>query len=125
MDEIGETMPAAPKDFDTRMGIGVACQEAAKLGNPADGLLQGRGRSRRERGLVDKAKKRFPFCVLESNGTRQSGGEASQIGEKEETPGDEVGQRQEALAGGNGVKASLFDTAATFKDKVKAFNDPP
>ena len=70
LDEISEPLQATPKDFDAWLRISVAGQEAAELGNPADGQLQGRGRGRRELGFVDKAKKGFPFRVLERNGTR-------------------------------------------------------
>jgi hypothetical protein len=59
--DVLEVCPTMPEDFDPGMAIAFAPQEAAELGNPADGLPE-RGRLFGQMALfVDEGVKGLPF----------------------------------------------------------------
>src|SRR5919106_2600677 len=111
---VGEMLKAAPEDGGAGLAIRGAGEEAAELGDPADGLAQGGRGWRRGGGLVDDAVESLPFVGVEEGGAGQVGRGAGEQGGVEDAPGNDAEQRETGPESVSGLELAGLDLTPAF-----------
>src|SRR5215207_131902 len=121
---VSEVLEAAPEGDGSRIAIGGAGEEAAELGDPADGLAQGGRRGWRGRGAMDDAVEGLPLVRVEEARAGQVRHRPCQQGGEEDAPGDDAVERQAASEPVGRLELSGLDLAAALEDLVPDFDAP-